>query len=92
MREAWPTARLVHLPILASWLNQIEIVFSIIQREVIRPADFADLDTTADRRCRFEDRHNETATRFDWRFTTADLTEMLERVDTPTGHRAALAA
>ena len=31
----------------ASWLNQIEIVFSIIQRKVIKPADFADLDALA---------------------------------------------
>ena len=54
MREAWPTARLVHLPIHASWLNQIEIVFSIIQRKVINPADFADLDALADRLGRFE--------------------------------------
>ena len=92
LREAWPTARLVHLPIHASWLNQIEIVFSIIQRKVIKPADFADLDALADRLRRFEDRYNETATRFDWRFTTADLMAMLEQVDTPTGHRAPLAA
>jgi hypothetical protein len=35
---------LVHLPVHASWLNQIEIVFSVIQRKVIKPADFADLD------------------------------------------------
>lgn len=92
MNEAWPTARLVHLPIHASWLNQIEIVFSIIQRKVIKPADFVDLDALADRLRRFEDRYNETATPFDWRFTTADLTAMLERVDTRTGHDVALAA
>ncbi|MEX1043026.1 MAG: IS630 family transposase [Acidimicrobiia bacterium] len=83
MRQAWPTARLVHLPVHASWLNQIEIVFSIIQRKVIRPADFADLDALADRLCRFEDRYNETATPFDWRFTTADLAAMLDRVGNP---------
>ena len=47
MREAWPTATLVHLPVHASWLNQIEIVFSVIQRKVITPADFADLDALA---------------------------------------------
>jgi hypothetical protein len=82
----------VHLPIHASWLNQIEIVFSIIQRKVIKPADFADLDALADRLRRFEDRYNETATPFDWRFTTGDLTAMLERVDTRTGHQATLAA
>ena len=43
MAAAWPNARLVHLPVHASWLNQIEIVFSIIQRKVVKPADFADL-------------------------------------------------
>jgi hypothetical protein len=92
MNEAWPTARLVHLPIHASWLNQIEIVFSIIQRKVIKPADFADLDALADRLRRFEARYNETATPFDWRFTTGDLAAMLERVEPRTGHQAALAA
>ena len=46
MAEAWPNAVLVHLPIHASWLNQIEIYFSIVQRKVIKPADFADLDTS----------------------------------------------
>jgi transposase len=90
MTAAWPNARLVHLPIHASWLNQIEIVFSIIQRKVIKPADFADLDALADRLRRFEDRYNQTATPFDWRFTTDDLTTMLQRVDTP--NTAALAA
>jgi transposase len=92
MNAAWPTARLVHLPVHASWLNQIEIVFSIIQRKVIKPADFADLDALGDRLGRFEGRYNQTATPFDWRFTTADLTTMLERVDARSGHQAALAA
>ncbi|MGH9021489.1 MAG: IS630 family transposase [Acidimicrobiia bacterium] len=82
MSAAWPTARLVHLPVHASWLNQIEIVFSIIQRKVIKPADFADLDALADRLRRFEDRYNLTARQFDWRFTTTDLEAMLQRVDT----------
>jgi transposase len=83
MAAAWPTARLVHLPVHASWLNQIEIVFSIIQRKVIKPADFVDLDALADRLRRFTDRYNETATPFDWRFTTSDLHAMCQRVDTP---------
>jgi len=81
MTAAWPSARLVHLPVHASWLNQIEIVFSIIQRKVVRPADFADLPALADRLLRFTDRYNDTATPFDWRFTTADLEAMLQRVD-----------
>jgi transposase len=81
MTSAWPTAQLVHLPVHASWLNQIEVVFSIIQRKVIKPADFADLAELADRLERFEDRYNATARPFDWRFTQADLAVMLERLD-----------
>ena len=95
LARPWPrvsTAQLVHLPIHASWLNQIEIVFSIIQRKVIKPADFANLAALADRLRRFENRYNGNATPFDWRFTTADLTAMLERVDTSNRHAAALAA
>ncbi len=79
--EAWPTAQLVHLPVHASWLNQIEIVFSVIQRKVIKPADFADLDALTQRLTDFEPRYNATATPFDWRFTRADLTDMLARID-----------
>ena len=81
MTAAWPNARLIHLPVHASWLNQIEIVFSIIQRKVIKPADFADLAALADRLCRFEDRYNQTARPFEWRFTRSDLADMLARLD-----------
>ena len=81
MTAAWPNARLVHLPVHASWLNQIEIVFSVIQRKVVKPADFADLAALADRLERFEDRYNETARPFDWRFKSSDLAVMLERLD-----------
>jgi transposase len=81
MRQAWPTTELVHLPVHASWLNQIEIVFSIIQRKVIKPADFADLDDLAARLTAFEPRYNATATPFDWRFGRAELTDLLRRID-----------
>ena len=86
MREAWPTATLVHLPVHASWLNQIEIVFSVIQRKVITPADFADLDALAQRLTDFEPRYNATATPFDWTFGRADLDDLLARLD---AHRPA---
>jgi hypothetical protein len=82
MSSAWPNAQLVHLPVHASWLNQIEVVFSVIQRKVIRPADFADLAALKDRLERFEDHYNQTAQPFDWRFTRSDLAAMLERLDT----------
>jgi transposase len=92
MAAAWPNARLVHLPVHASWLNQIEIVFSVIQRKVVKPADFADLAALADRLCRFEDRYNETARPFDWRFTSSDLAAMLERLDARRPREVLLAA
>jgi transposase len=81
MRAAWPNAQLVHLPVHASWLNQIEVVFSVIQRKVVKPADFADLGALADRLCRFAERYNTTARPFDWRFTSRDLAAMLERLE-----------
>jgi hypothetical protein len=37
LQGAWPNLTLVHLPIHASWLNQIEIYFSVIQRKVLNP-------------------------------------------------------
>lgn len=80
MREAWPTATLVHLPIHASWLNQIEIYFSIVQCKVIKPANFADLDALEQRLLGFEARYNATAKPFTWRYTKADLNAHLERL------------
>lgn len=43
MDSAWPNAALVHLPVHASWLNQVEIYFSILQRRAITGGDFKDL-------------------------------------------------
>lgn len=85
MAETCPTATLVHLPVHASWLNQIEVVFSVIQRKVIRPADVVDLDALAQRLREFEPRYNATAEPFDWKFTRADLTAMLHRIDAHRG-------
>lgn len=81
MALAWPTVTLVHLPVHASWLNQIEIVFSVIGRKVIDPADFADLGALAQRLVAFEPRYNATATPFDWTFTREDLSELLRRIE-----------
>jgi hypothetical protein len=43
MEQDWASATLVHLPVHASWLNQIEIYFSVVQRKVLSPNDFTDL-------------------------------------------------
>ncbi|MCU1495208.1 MAG: family transposase [Acidimicrobiaceae bacterium] len=92
MAASWPNARLIHLPVHASWLNQIEVVFSVIQRKVVKPADFADLAALADRLERFEDRYNATARPFDWRFTSGDLAAMLERLEAHRPREVLLAA
>jgi transposase len=80
MHAAWPTAELVHLPIHASWLNQVEIFFSIVQRKVIKPGDFADLDALAERLLAFQDRYTATAEPFDWHFGRKSLDRLLERL------------
>jgi transposase len=81
MQKAWPTATLVHLPVHASWLNQVEIYFSILQRKAIKPADFTDLDTLAERILGFQDRYNTTAEPFKWTWTTHDLNDYLKRLE-----------
>jgi hypothetical protein len=80
LTKAWPTARLVHLPVHASWLNQAEIFFSILQRKVLTPNDLTDLDALAARILAFQDRYNATATPFNWCFTRADLDRLLQRI------------
>lgn len=76
----WPTLRLIHLPIHASWLNQVEIYFSVIQRKVVNPNDFFDTAGIADRLRAFEDRYNAVSDPFDWTFTRDDLEAFLKRI------------
>ncbi|WP_445075243.1 IS630 family transposase [Streptomyces sp. SAS_267] len=84
LRAAYPNAVLVHTPLHASWLNQVEIYFSVVQRKVVTPNDFTDLNEVADRLRAFEDRYNATAQPFQWRFTTSDLDDLLARLDRHT--------
>ena len=65
---------LVHLPVHASWLNQIEIYFSILQRKAITPGRLRRPRRTSPQRIlAFQDRYNTTAEPFDWRYTRDDL-------------------
>jgi len=87
LRDAHPKA---HLPVHASWLNQIEIYFSIIQHKVLTPNDFSDLDEVAARLAAFERRYEQTAQPFQWRFTRHDLDLLLKRLaDKPDLTKAA---
>jgi len=85
----FPNAIMVHTPVHASWLNQVEIYFSIIQRKVVSPNDFTDTDAIAERLASFETRYNQTAKPFRWKFTTTDLANLLQRLDHHTDHPAA---
>ena len=64
----------------ASWLNQVEIYFSVVQRKVLTPNDFTDLDELADRLLAFQATYETIATPFEWKFTRVDLTRLLQRL------------
>ena len=81
MAQAWPNAQLIHLPAHASWLDQAEIYFSVVQRKVLTPNDFTGLDQIRDRLAAFETRYNAIARPFTWKFTRTDLSDLLRRID-----------
>ena len=81
LAHRFPNAVMVHTPVHASWVNQIEIYFSIIQRKVLTPNDFTSLDQVEDRLTAFEQRYNATARPFRWRFTPADLEDLMARIE-----------
>ena len=85
----WPNLRLVHLPTHASWLNQIEIYFSVVQRKVLAPNDFADLEVLGERLIAFQERYERVAEPFAWKFTRRDLDRLLDRL---TEHRSSLSS
>ena len=81
MTKAWPTAHLIHLPVHASWLDQAEIYFSVVQRKVLSPNNFTSLGQIRDRLAAFETRYNTIARPFNWRFTRTDLHDLLHSID-----------
>jgi hypothetical protein len=80
----YPNLILVHLPVHASWLNQVEIYFSVIQRKVLTPNDFSDLAQVADRLLAFQSFYEQIAQPFEWKFTRADLNELMHKISRPT--------
>jgi transposase len=80
LSNAFPNAVMIHTPVHASWLNQVEIYFSVIQRKLLTPDNFASLDELANQITAFETRYNHAARPFDWRFNTDDLDRLLNRL------------
>jgi transposase len=76
----YQNAILVHTPIHASWLNQVEIYFSVVQRRVLTPNDFQNLNEVESRLLSFQNCYEKTANPFAWEFTREDLKRLLERL------------
>ena len=81
LQRRWRNLILVHLPVHASWLNQVEIYHSIIQRKLLDPNDFPNTAALARALNQFERRYNQIAEPFDWSFTRQDLAELLDNLD-----------
>ena len=92
MTEAYPNARLIHLPVHASWLNQIEIYFSIVQRKALTPNDFATLPELARHLLDFAQHYRTLARPFEWTFTRVKLDNVIEKITRHEAQPLALAA
>ena len=80
LRQAHPRLVPVHGPVHASWLNQIEIYLSIVQRKALTPNDFPCLEAVAERLTNFERYFEGIARPFEWKFTRADLNALIARM------------
>src|ERR1022692_4330500 len=79
-RATWPNAILIHTPVHASWLNQVEIYFSIVQRKVLTPNDFSSLAELEQRLLAFQIHYERTASPFKWTFTRNDLHALMAKI------------
>jgi transposase len=80
LKAMYPNASAVMLPYHASWLNQIELYFSILQRKALTPNDLATLPLLAERIMGFQEHYCRTARPFRWKFTRADLKQRMEQL------------
>jgi len=81
LRRRWPTIVPVHTPVHASWLNQVEIYFSVVQRKVLTPNDLPSLAKLRDRLLRFHHHYERVAQPFQWKFTRTDLAALLTKLE-----------
>lgn len=79
LAEWYPNAIQVHTPVHASWLKQIAIYFSVVQRKVLTPNDFTSLAELQERLRQFEMHYAQWAKPFEWKYTRDDLYELLSR-------------
>jgi DDE superfamily endonuclease len=79
-RATWPNAILIHTPVHASWLNQVEIYFSIVQKKVLTPNDFSSLADLEQRLLAFQCHYERSASPFKWTFSRRDLQTLLAKI------------
>jgi transposase len=77
LRARYPRMVIVHTPTYASWLNQVEIYFSIIQRKVLKPNDYSSLADLEDALHAFARRYSALGKPFAWCFTRQELQRRL---------------
>jgi hypothetical protein len=80
LKQQFPRLTLVHAPVHASCLNQVEIYFSIVQRKVLTPNDFTDLNQLAECLLDLQYYWEAMAKLFEWKFTKADLAPLLAKL------------
>lgn len=83
LQEKYPRLVLVHGPIHASWLNQIEIYFSILQKKALVPNDFPSLQALEERILNFQRYYESIANPFQWKFTRKDLDRLMATIKEP---------
>ena len=80
LQRKYPNVLPVHGPVHASWINQIEIYFSVLQRKALTPNDFASLHALRDRIMSFQSYYETIAKPFEWKFTRRDLDALLQKI------------
>lgn len=77
----YPNAVQVHTPVHASWLNQIEIYFSVVQRKALTPNEFNNLTELEQHLLAFQSYYEKVASPFEWKFTKDDLRRLLAKLE-----------
>ena len=83
LQAQWNNLVLVHLPLHASWLDQVEIYFSILKRKVLTPNDFPSRQAVVERILAFQHHYQMIARPFHWTFTRDDLAKLMAKLALP---------
>ena len=89
LQGRYPNLIVVHAPVHASWLNQIEIYFSILERKALTPNDFPSLEALHERILAFQQHYELMATPFEWKFTKQDLHDLLAKTQAHADNQVA---